>query len=128
MIKSEEINTSNRNFVSNMIQHKQQSNPYYSSGPSTMTDMDTFPYPRYYRGQFDSDQAIVFERDAGWKPQKPLCYKQPVVWNDVQYYPNHCFQGAPSTTYPCYPEYLRKYSDKTAMGLQLFRAGVNEYR
>jgi hypothetical protein len=128
MMTSDEINQANKNFVGNMIKNKNNYNPYYSSGPSTMTDVDTFPYPRYYRGDFSSEYAVIFEREAGWRTQKNKCYANPVVKDEVKYYPNHCFQGAPSTTYPCYPEYLRKYADKDEMGLQLFKTSVNEYR
>lgn len=128
MLNSDEINIANKNFVNRMIQHKKRSNPYYSSGPSPMTDMDTFPYPRFFRDSFTSDAPIIFEREAGWLPRNDFCYKIPVVTNDVKMYPNHCFQAAPSTTYPCYPEYLRKYSDKKELNLQLFKTNVNEYR
>lgn len=128
MMTSDEINQANKNFVSNMIANKLGSNPYYSSGPSTKTDVDMFPYMRNFRGEFASDNAIIAERQAGWTPRKNKLYYNPVVKENVVYYPNHCFQAAPSTTYPCYPEYLRKYSDKQAMDLQLFKTGVNEYR
>ena len=128
MITSEEINQANRNFVSLMCQNKKNSQPYYSSGPSAMTDVDVFPYNRYFRGRFDVENPIILEREAGWREMKTKCYTQPVIRNNVNYYPNHCFQGAPSTMYPCYPEYLRKYSDKNEMDLQLFKTSVNEYR
>lgn len=127
MITNEEINQANRNFVSVMCENKKNYQPYFSSGPSTMTDVDVFPYTRNFRGRFDVEKAIVLDREAGWREMRTNCYK-PVDKHDIKYYPNHCFQGAPSTTYPCYPEYLRKYSDKTALGLQLFKTGVNEYR
>ena len=128
MLNSLEINTANRNFVKHMIENKTKSLPYYSSGPSPLTDMDTFPYPRFYRGDARSDKPIIFEREAGWLPRNDFCYKIPVVKNEIKLYPNHCFQAAPSTTYPCYPEYLRKYSDKNELNLQLFKANVNQYR
>lgn len=128
MLSSKQIHTANGNFLKEMIKYKQGSDPYYSSGPSAMTDVDHFPYTRNYRGQAASDYPVVLEREAGWRPVKNDCYNKPVVRNELDLYPNHCFQSAPSTVYPCYPEYLRKYSDKNALELQLFRKGVNEYR
>ena len=128
MLSSKEIYAANKNFVENIVKYKNGSVPYYSSGPSVSVDNDVFPYTRFYRGQPRSDFPIIIDREAGWKPVKNNCYKNPVVMPESDLYPNHCFQSAPSTTYPCYPEYMRKYSDKSAMELQLFRKGVNEYR
>lgn len=128
MLSSKEIYSANKNFVDNIVKYKNESTPYFSSGPSVSVDNDVFPYPRFYRGQVRSDFPIIMDREAGWTPVRNVCYKEPVVRPEHDLYPNHCFQSAPSTTYPCYPEYMRKYSDKTAMELQLFRKSVNEYR
>ena len=127
MLSSDEINTANKNFVHARITYKNSSTPYYSSGPSPITDMDTFPYPRFFRDSFKSETPVIFEREAGWLPRNDHCYRVPQT-NNVKMYPNHCFQAAPSTSYPCYPEYLRKYSDKDELKLQLFKTNVNEYR
>jgi hypothetical protein len=128
MLNSKQIRTANGNFVNEIVKYKNGSVPYYSSGPSAMTDTDVFPYTRFYRGQPKSDFPIVAEREAGWRPVRTACYNDPVIKRETDLYPNHCFQSAPSTVYPCYPEYLRKYSDKNALDLQLFRKSVNEYR
>ena len=128
MLSSKNINIANHNFVSQMIQNKKNPFPYYSSGPSTVTDMDVFPYTRFYRGQPTSNEVFVMDREAGWKPVHNSCYNTPVVRPPTQFYPNHCFQAAPSVSYPCYPETLRKYSDKEALQMQLLRKRINEYR
>ena len=128
MLSSKEVFSANKNFADNIIKYKNGSIPYYSSGPSIAVDHDVFPYTRFYRGQPKSDLPVLMDREAGWAPVHNDCYKNPVVKPEVDLYPNHCFQSAPSTTYPYYPEYLRKYSDKNAMDLQLFRKSVNEYR
>ena len=128
LLTSNQINEANKNFVKQMIEQKNSPTIYYSSGPSVQTDMDVFPYSRFYRGTHKSDLPITIEREAGWRPRNNKCYNNPVVQLDTDLYPNHCFQAAPSTTYPCYPEYQRKYSDKDAMQIQLFRKGINEYR
>jgi hypothetical protein len=126
-LTSQGINEANNAFVQRLIELKQSSIPFYSSGPSVKTDMDVFPYTRFYRGG-RSDQPYIMEREAGWRELRNKCYDVPVVSQDKKLYPNHCFQSAPSTTYPCYPETLRKYSDKDALQLQLLRKSINEYR
>ena len=128
MLTSKNINEANHNFVQSLIQNKKNFIPYYSSGPSVLTDMDVFPYTRFYRNNPASDHISIFEREAGWKPVKNKCYDDPVVKPEKDLYPNHCFQSAPSVTYPCYPETMRKYSDKDALQIQLLRKGINEYR
>ena len=68
------------NQIAKIISLKNQTNqPYMSSGPTIHTDMDTFPYPRFYRGKYDSTKAIVFEREAGWEPRKDQCYELPFM-------------------------------------------------
>jgi hypothetical protein len=116
-----------RQQIDKLISYKMGSAPFYSTGPKIKTDMDTFPYPRFYRGEVNNSSPVIFEREAGWHPRHDKCYNAPrIIENDS--YPNHCFQAAPSTTYPCYPEYLRKYSDKREIDQQLFRKSVLEYR
>lgn len=127
-LNSNMINEANHNFVKQMIEHKNSPIPYYSSGPSVKGDFDVFPYTRFYRGTHKSDLPITMEREASYTPRNNKCYDNPVVKPEMDLYPNHCFQAAPSVVYPCNPEYLRKYSDKDAMQLQLFRKGINEYR
>ena len=102
--------------------------PFYSQGPQTETDMDMFPYQRFYRGVPETPNPIIHSRQVGWSPRHDNCYNKPKVVEAKGYYPNHCFQSAPSTVYPCYPEYLRKYSDKKEMDIQLFNKNVIEYR
>ena len=128
MLSSRDIFEANKNFTSTIIKYKNGSVPYYSSGPSMKTDTDVFPYTRFFRGQPESDFPVIFEREAGWAPVNNKCYKDPVVVPELSLYPNHVFQGPPSTTYPIYPEYQRKYADKAEMDLQLFRKSVNTYR
>lgn len=113
--------------IQKMISSKQGSAPFYSSGPTVITDMDNFPYKRYYRGRHDSDVPIIMDREAGWRQRCENNYA-PVLPALEVFYPNHCFQTATSTVYPCMPEYQRKYSDKQEMNIQLFRTRTNEYR
>ena len=111
-----------------LIELKQQSSPYLSSGINLpITDVDSFPYTRFYRGDYKSSLPAVFDRQAGWKPRCDGKYV-PIKEPTTILYPNHCFQSAVTTVYPCMPEYQRKYSDKKEMDLQLFRTRTNEYR
>lgn len=122
--------TTNRQFVEKAIATKLNYNaPTFSGGPNTMTDMDVFPYPRYFRGSYLSETPIVMDREAGWRPVENKCYSinlpEPDIRNE---YPNHCFQTATSTVYPCYPDYLRKYADTEAMAIMINKACIPQYR
>ena len=113
--------------VDQLIKMKQQSSPFMSAGPTIVVDNDTMPYSRFYRGRFDSPIPVIFGREAGWKARCDQNYI-PLREPAELFYPNHCFQSAATTVYPCMPEYQRKYSDKKEMDIQLFRARTNEYR
>ena len=83
------------NHIQRMIDLKQGSMPFYSTGPTVITDMDSFPYHRFYRGVHTSDVPIVMEREAGWRKQCQANYT-PIIKRQDFYYPNHCFQTATS--------------------------------
>ena len=112
----------NRSFIENAKYLKNKSNPYYARQHDTrkiVTDFDHFPYPRFYRGIHTFDHPVIIEREAGYRKQEQSCYKEKLYTNPT--YPNHCFEGPASVVYPCYPEYLRKYSDKAEMEIMLNR-------
>ncbi len=115
------------NDIQQIINLKNQDRPYLSGGPTIKTDMDTFPYPRFYRGRYESTKPIVIDREAGWRARCDSNYEYTPERVEIPY-PNHCFQSAVSTVYPCRPEYNRKYSDKKGMDIQLYNSRVNEYR
>jgi len=64
------------------------------------TDINEFPYPRFYRGQALNPKPIVWEREAGistlLKPS-PLVYSSPSVDASSLY----CFEAPCNTTFPC---------------------------
>jgi hypothetical protein len=126
------LNEYNIENIRSQIQAKKMSLPYYSTANQAMevvTDYDTFPYPRYFRGVANSTLPIVAEREAGWRMRRDECYK--VIEPDnlpKKDPPNLCFQAPCSTVYPCYPEYLTKYSDKEALDLILNRTCTVQYR
>jgi hypothetical protein len=103
---TEKINNVNIISVRKQIASKLGYEPYYGTMDaveSVITDMDHFPYNRFYRGVAKSSEPIVFEREAGWKPIRNTSYKK-ICSNNESTYPNHCFQSACSTVYPCYPK------------------------
>ena len=51
---------------------------FYATNESvgkTITDMDNFPYQRFYRGQYQSNEPIIFDRKAGYRHVSNACYK-----------------------------------------------------
>jgi hypothetical protein len=127
---TEKVNDANVASVRKRIAMKQGCNPYYgtiNAAASIITDMDHHPYTRFYRGIPSSTDPVVFEREAGWRPQRNYCYG---VSNceEKGSYPNHCFESGCSTVYPCYPQYLQKFSDRDALNVQLNRDCIVQYR
>ena len=121
---------SNENIIKKQILLKNVDEPYfpkYNNIRNIVTDIDHLPYTRFHRGLYKSDKPIVMEREAGWRSINNSCYsvRNP---NMESSYPNHCFETAGSTVYPCYPQYLDKFSDKEALDVQLNRSCIVQYR
>lgn len=111
------INQNNVETVREGIMKKKSYDPYHytvNNKSSVLTDYDTFPYPRYWRGVPTSYHPVVAEREAGWRPRHDYCYKMKEPQQDVPY-PKHCFQSACSTIYPCFADYNRAFSDREIM-------------
>ena len=71
------------------------------------TDMDNFPYNRFYRGMATCSSPRVFDREAGYRPWRQDLYQQlPSTLPPPGPRPNGCFQIPCSTILPC-------MSDKT---------------
>ena len=126
------LNEYNIKNIRSQIVSKKAPVPYYSTvsqAKEVITDQDTFPYPRYFRGSAMSSLPIVAEREAGWRPRHDSCYRinePPCLAGPPP--PNNCFQAPCSTVYPCYPEYLTKYSDKESLDLILNKTCIVQYR
>ena len=110
------INKSNVDRVREEIQKKMSGEPYHytsSNENQVITDHDTFPYTRYWRGVPSSSCPTVFEREAGWRVINNDCYKpdMPQVHEDKPY-PSHCFQNAYTTIQPCFTPYNKYYNNK----------------
>ena len=127
---TQNIKSSNVNHVREQIAKKSGFLPYLATkkeASNILTDYDVFPYPRYFRGVPTSSVPIVAEREAGWRPRHDDCYKVLQPPSKINY-PNHCYQAACSTVYPCYPEYLTKYADKELLNVILNKACISQYR
>lgn len=127
------INDVNVKNVQRQIELAKQPYPYRATietASDVLTDYDTFPYTRWWRGVPDSYKPMVAEREAGWRPRHDHCYmlQEPPDLSGPTPYPNHCFQSACNTTYPCYPEYLQKLSDKAALESLLNKACIVQFR
>lgn len=70
----------------------------------TITDMDNFPYQRFYRGQYEQSMPVIFDRKAGYRFVEQRCYKTQTDYAIP--YPNYCYESACSTIYPCVPGQL----------------------
>ena len=131
---TENINNANISSVRHQICMKNGYSPHYGTvndAKSVVTDIDHFPYTRFFRGISLSSEPVVFEREAGWRPTRNACYNynsNKCVKSDKNNYPNHCFESACSTVYPCYPQYLHKYSDRNALNVQLNNECIAQYR
>ena len=113
------------NNLSNQIKNKLSYNPYYGTSndtQQTVTDMDHFPYTRYYRGVYNSHQPIVMDREAGWRPIVKTCYIPNKCADKKE--SNYCFESACSVVYPCSPEYV----SKNALNVQLNKSCILQYR
>jgi hypothetical protein len=131
MDSTAQINQRNINNVRFQLAKKMMMcGPYYATqdtGSSVLTDHDTFPYPRNWRGNPYSDTPIVNEREAGYRPRFDNCYK--LVEQPQKYpYPDHCFSPACSTIYGCYPKQVAKYTDKEVLDTLMNKACIIEYR
>lgn len=116
--------------IRQQISQKKQSAPFYATSTDALgalTDFDTFPYPRWFRGVYTSDKPIIAEREAGWRPRRDNCYAVNSPHAKLPY-PNHCFAGPCSVVFPCYPEYLQKFSDQKELEVILNNACTLEYR
>lgn len=92
----------NRDIMSIMIKNKTQySKAYYgteASSTNIVTDMDRFPYPRWYRGVADSDKPVIIEREAGYH----MILREKAKTKDKSEKPKHVFTSACSTVLPIY--------------------------
>lgn len=116
--------------VRGLIKQKTSDHPYFATNQSVLpivNDMDHHPYTRWYRGVYYYPDPIVMEREAGWRKQRNACYDINIPPQKV-HRPNHCFEAPCSTIFPCYPEYLTKFSDRENLDVMINNACIVQYR
>jgi hypothetical protein len=127
---SDSVTDNNIMFVRSQIAQKINYNmPYYARTNEVnqcITDMDSFPYKRFYRGQADKSYPIVFDRAAGWRPRFDQENSATPYLVAPSQKPDYCFEAPCSTVYPCYPQFSKKYGDAAAMAVQLNRSCVDK--
>lgn len=104
-MESQRITLGNINAVRYQIAQKLDYNkPFYATREDTasvITDQDTFPYPRYFRGEYNNNAPVVMEREAGYRPRQDRCYR---ITPQTRKIPtNYCWEYACSTVTPCVP-------------------------
>jgi hypothetical protein len=76
--------------------------PFYAYGEAVeavITDMDHFPYKRFFRGVYHEDRPVIFEREAGYRPRRDCCYKELSLPTIVK--PEYCWESPCSFIKPC---------------------------
>ena len=125
-----QLNRQNISSVRRQIHMKQSNEPFFgtvTNAQSEITDMDNFPYNRFYRGVYNSSDPVVMEREAGFRPIVNSCYNLTNCPNPSPY-PNHCWETSCSTVFPCYPNTLTRYADRDAILLQINNQCISQYR
>lgn len=96
----------NRKVVAKYIHNKINSDRGYLTPSSYLvpveTDMDIFPYDRFYRGMVNCSHPRVFDREAGhrrWNPSAYTYQYNPEVITPRKF--EGCFQIPCSTILPC---------------------------
>ena len=123
------INNKNISNIQHQIEKKKHYKPYHATieeTTSVLTDFDTFPYPRWYRGISTSYKPIVIEREAGWRQRHDNCYKLSNFTCKPASKPKHCFSSACSVVFPCFSEDINKYGEFFDVSLK--EKSVLEYR
>jgi len=90
--------------LQDQILQKQSCDAAYFPNPqwiyASPTDINEFPYRRFYRGRIDDANPTVYARTAGYAPLSPVLKEPPPAI--VKADPQTCFQNACSTVLPCY--------------------------
>jgi hypothetical protein len=127
MSTSTDINLQNMTNIQYEINRKKYNEgPYYatkSNVTQVITDYDELPYRRWYRGIPEVNIPIIAEREAGYRPLIKNIYIEEKSEPEKI---NHCFESGCSVVYPCYPEYLKKYSDRDQMNVLLNKNCMNK--
>ena len=105
--------TTNVDNVRKQISSMQKSTPFIATvqnAKSVVTDYDSFPYRRWYRGVATSTNPVIAEREAGFRTRHDQCYQPDIpVINTPN--PGICFQVGCNTIFPCYQSTSKLHQD-----------------
>jgi len=96
---SEAATLNNIRHVQNMIDKKNSPCPYLATSnqaKNVTSDVDHWPYTRFYRGSYTSDRPIIYEREAGYRYVNNDCYRKSCYF-PPQPEVDICFQAACTT-------------------------------
>lgn len=103
------INNNNISQIHKQVIAKKSYKPYfatYEDSSNIITDMDHFPYTRYYRGIYNESNPVILEREAGFRVTHNNCYSNSNnlynLYNLYDIKNDICFQTACSTVLPCH--------------------------
>lgn len=89
--------------VAQLLQKKTNLNqPFYATRAHVQciqTDMDHFPYKRFFRGQYDSSKPHIMEREAGFRTRNDNCYKLHTTLTTKR--PDYCWEFSCNNIKPC---------------------------
>ena len=126
------INTRNKENLEYLISRKRSFLPYIadtSTASAVLTDFDSFPYKRWWRGDYESPYPVVIDREPGWRPREDQCYKRKCSAHVKPSTPTDlCFETPCSTVFPCYPGLKLPTIGKEATNIASNSARVIEYR
>jgi hypothetical protein len=105
----DEQTNKNKNIINNLIAEKQFHKPSYVNFRYTQINNqnDIFPYPKWFKGNPDSNEYFIAEREAGFAPKRKytIDVKKPLKEENTT-----CFQAPCSTVFPCYNQESNYYS------------------
>ena len=94
----------NESVIRDEILKKTRAEPYFPPPTAVFevrTDMNQFPYGRFFRGKRDSTDPTVWEREAGYSPVITTRDTRNDVSTETTSGGETCFQYACSTITPC---------------------------
>lgn len=134
----ETINARNQRNIQTQIARKKSWQPYWADVATTsavLTDFDSFPYTRWWRGAPGLSDPVVIDREAGWRPRQDACYQYGGCKNayredglEESVAKQACFETACSTVFPCFPKLGPKWLNREASNIASNNGRVVEYR
>jgi hypothetical protein len=107
--------------------------PYFATDKTIdtiTTEIDTFPYTGFFRGEWNNHAPVIFKRQGGYRPlnkcHDPIYFINNNVAGNNDNKMNTFFQAASNTIYPVFPEFLDKYNDKQKIEIGMNKKCLNK--